>query len=95
MPIWSNYAWIKSIHSLVVKYLPSKQGSWVRFPLDATSFDKIAQILHFVQIAHILSFVLFVKIAHILCLQRRIGPNCPRPTAHNIILEHRATTGRL
>jgi hypothetical protein len=24
-----------SIHSLVVKYLPSKQGSWVRFPLDA------------------------------------------------------------
>jgi hypothetical protein len=40
----------------VVKYLPSKQGSWVRFPLDAT---------YFVNFAH--NFVLLLKsLAHIL-----------------------------
>jgi hypothetical protein len=29
--------------------LPSKQGSWVRFPLDATSFGKFGDILYCVE----------------------------------------------
>jgi hypothetical protein len=45
-----------SIHSLVVKYLPSKQGSWVRFPLDATFlFAFLLKILLYLPFRRILS----------------------------------------